>query len=269
MAKSEVEEIYDRYAKEYSGNFAPMKFSTSRVAFKFADAITWHFIAKHLPKKKSTHMLDAGGGGGWWSEKLLSLGYTNITLTDLSEKMLAQARKKLAKHGKMVRFIKSDISDMKELEDNSFGFVFSQYDPVGYCMKPKQAVAELARVARKGAFISVMVDTKYRRVPEFIEAGQIGEAERLLKTGISDDYFHPQVNFTWESLSGCFTAAGLEVKEVIGAPVFMHQVNQKVLKKLLRKKGAWQELMKIELENCTDRSLVNFAGHLQIVGRKR
>jgi hypothetical protein len=136
-------------------------------------------------------------------------------------------------------------------------------------MKPEKAMRELARVARKGAYISVMVDTKFRRVPELIADGQIKEAKQLLRTGISHDYFHPQVNFTWQSLSECFKAARLDVIEIVGAPVFMHQIGDNARAKLLRRKGAFRELLALELAHCTDRSLINSAGHVQIIGRKK
>jgi SAM-dependent methyltransferase len=165
--------------------------------------------------------------------------------------------------------VKEDIASMGKLPSSSFDFVFSQYDPVGYCMRPQQAMRELARVAKPGSFISVMVDTKFRRVPELIEAGQINEAIRLLRTSISHDYFHPQVNFTWESLCAHFASAGLDVKEVVGAPVFMHQVGDKARLLLWKNKKARAKLLKIEMENCTDRSLVNFAGHVQVIGKKK
>ena len=271
MAKSKVEKIYDQYALEYAGDFAPTSFKGARVAMEFADEITWRFIMKYLPRRKTARILDAGCGDGFWSEKLVKKGYTDITMADLSEKMLVQAEKRFAglDAAGSLRFIKSDISNMNEFEDGEFDFVFSQYDPVGYCMKPKQALGELARVAGRGAFISVMVDTKFRRVPELIGAGQVKEAKRLLRTGISNDYFHPQVNFTWESLSECFIGAGLEIKDVVGAPVFMHQVDDKARLRLWKNRKMRAKLMEIELDNCTDRSLINFAGHVQVIGKKK
>ncbi len=60
----------------------------------------------------------------------------------------------------------------------------------------------------------------------------------------------------------------MEVVEVIGAPVFVHHVNKRVEKRLRMNPKTRAILLRIELDNCTNRSLVNFAGHLQMVGRK-
>jgi len=272
MGKKKVEEIFDKYAKGYSsGAFAPRRYNTARAAMSFADDITWHFLTKYLPKRKSIKILDAGGGDGFWTQKLVELGYKNIVVADISQAMLDEAKKRFAhlETGNNVTFVKSDITDMKELETASFDFVFSQYDAVSYCLKPAQAMKELSRVAKKDAYVIVSLDTKFRRVSELIEAELIDEAEKLLKTNISYEFDFPQYNLTWEELSDCFVKAGLTVIEVIGAPVFMHQVDEQILKKLETNPKIRSRLLQIELAHCTNKSLVNFAGHLQMVGQKK
>lgn len=271
MPKTKVEETFDKYAEGYSSNaFAPARYDTARAAMSFADDITWHFLTKYLPKHKSITILDAGGGDGYWAQKLAELGYKNIVIADISQGMLDEAAKRFAKlkinHN--VAFVKSDITNMKEFKTATFDFVFSQYDAVSYCMKPAQAIKELAKVAKKGAHVIASLDTKFKRVPELIEASKINEAEQLLKTNISYDYDFPQHNLTHEELTEYFTKAGLTVIEIIGAPVFMHQVNEQILKKLEADPKIRSRLLKMELAHCTNKSLVNFAGHLQIVGQK-
>ena len=271
MSENEVEEIYDKYAKGYSsGDFAPETFDTARAAMGFADDITWHFLTKFLPEKKSIRILDAGAGDGYWAQKLAEMGYGNIVLADISQGMLDKAKERFAKlkiqHN--AEFVKSDITNMVEFKPSTFDYVFSQYDAVSYCLKPREAIKELARVSKKGAHVIVCLDTKFRRVSELIEANQIDRAEELLKTNVSYDFSHPQYNLTWEELAGYFESAGLTVVEVVGAPVFMHQVNEKILEKLEKDAETRSRLLEIELDNCTNRSLVNFAGHLQMIGRK-
>jgi S-adenosylmethionine-dependent methyltransferase len=271
MRKKKVEEIFDKYAKGYSsGPFAPPRYDTARTAMSFADDITWHFLTKYIPKRKSVKILDAGGGDGFWAQRLVELGYKNIVLMDISQGMLNEAEKRFAqlKIEHNVKFVKSDITDMKEFETASFDFVFSQYDALSCCMKPAEAMKELARVAKKGTYVVVSLDTKFRRVSELIEAGKIDEAEGLLKTNISYDFDFPQYNLTWEELSEYYVKAGLIVLEVIGAPVFMHQVDERILEKLEADSKIRSRMLKIELAHCTNRSLVNFAGHLQMVGQK-
>jgi len=271
MPRVKVEKIFDKYAKGYSSNtFAPPRYDTSRAAMSFADDITWHFITKYLPKRKSITILDAGGGEGYWAQKLVELGYKNIVIADISQGMLNEASERFAnlKTRHNATFVKSDIANMKEFKTASFDFVFSQYDAVSLCMESAEAIKELGRVAKKDAYVIASLDVKFRRVPELIEAGKTNEAEQLLKTNISYDYDFPQYNLTWEELTEYFTKAGLTVVEVIGAPVFMHQVDEQILQRLEADPKTRNRLLKMELAHCTDKSLVNFAGHLQIVGRK-
>jgi len=262
--KPEVESFFDQYAKDYTYDDLPPG------AMRFADDITWHFIVKYLPKNLSAKILDAGAGEGYWSQKLIEIGYKNIVLLDISQGMLNEARKRFSEINLNfnIKFIKGDITNMKELEDDTFDFVFSQYDAVSYCLKPKLAMKELTRVAKTNSFIIVSLDSKFSRVLEFIEAEQLSELKRLLQTNISNEMGFPTYNLTWEELVECYEEAGLRVLEVVGAPIFMHLVSKEISEKLESDSKIRGELLKIELENCTNKSLVNFAGHLQIIGKK-
>ena len=55
---------------------------------------------------------------------------------------------------------------------------------------------------------------------------------------------------------------------MIGAPVFMHQVSDKSRKFVEDDELIRERMLELELQHCTNRSLVNFAGHLMMVGQK-
>lgn len=270
MRDRKAEEYFDGIAENYALGEPEDPFARfARCAFSFADDITWHFIKKYIPTDKSIKILDAGAGEGFWAQKLFELGYRNITLLDISKGMLEQAKKRFSSiDGPHISFIKSDIADMKEVAAMEFDFIFSQYDAVSLSMKPRESVRELTRVAKPGSHIVLSMDTKFRRVPELIEAGRIDDAEKLLKTNVSYDFEFPQYNLTWQELREHFEACSLVVLEIVGAPVFMHQVNEKTLESLEKDLKMRNRLLKMELDYCTDTSLVNFAGHIQIIGEK-
>ncbi len=83
-----------------------------------------------------------------------------------------------------------------------------------------------------------------------------------------NDFQHPQYNFTWEELNQLMEQAGCEVVEIVGALVFMHP-SDPVREELEKSPEIRKKLLTMELQHCTNRSLVNFAGHLLIVGKKR
>ena len=143
--KEKVEEFFDEYAEVYdSGKYPSVMNTNPRTAMSFADDITWHFMLKYIPKNKDIKILDAGAGDGYWAEKFIELGYEHLTLLDISEKMLDEAKIRLSKLKEKfeAQFIKGNIIDMKELKSDLFDYAFSQYDAVSYCMKPKQALKE-------------------------------------------------------------------------------------------------------------------------------
>ncbi|MHA1585183.1 MAG: class I SAM-dependent methyltransferase [Promethearchaeota archaeon] len=269
-----VENIYDKYAEDYNGDFAPSTFNTGRAGLSFCNDITMFYLKKYLPSNKSLLIVDIGAGDGYWVEKLIELGYYNFLLTDLSQNMLKEAKKRFNKFvaadkNLKIQYTKADIRDLNSIESNSFDFVMSLFDPVSYCLDPPKAMKELARIAKPGANIIVSLDTKYRRVPELIEAKQIDKVEELLKSNISYDFGHAQYNLTWEELEQDFKQARLEVLETIGAPVFMHQVKREILTELEKNSLIHKRMLEIELKNCTNKSLINFAGHLMMIGRKK
>ncbi len=270
MPDRDVEKFYGKHAKSYSSGGFPESRYESRAAMSFADDITWHFLTKYLPDDRGTRILDAGGGDGYWAERFIELGYQKIVISDISLEMLSQAKNRISrlKQKHNTEYVRSDIAKMDNIDSEVFDYVFSQYDAVSYCMRPEAAISELSRVAKRGAFVLVSLDTMYKRVPELIDALLIDEAENLLQTNISYDWSFPQYNLTWEELANYFESANLDVVEVVGAPVFMHQVSDAKRQILESDEGLRERLLKLELQHCTNRSLVNFAGHLMMIGKK-
>jgi ubiquinone/menaquinone biosynthesis C-methylase UbiE len=275
VTKSRVEEYYERHARSYSprGGFSPDDIGNS---LYFGDQITWHFLKKYAPRRKTSLILDAGGGTGDWALLFAKLGYRNIVLADISQSMLDEAKRKFVTVENMtVSCVKSDIANLKEFPTGAFDFVFSQGDPISLCLKPRAAVKALSRVAKKGAHVIAMMDTKFARVPRLIEAGKLNQAVKLLKTNIAwdawdewNDQEFPSRPLTWEELAEYFEQAGLEVVEIIGAEVFTNHIRKNVLDKLKADPKTRKSLLKMEFEYCTNRSLVNMARHLQMVGLK-
>ena len=124
--------------------------------------VTWHNLKKYLPKSKNTIILDAGGGTGYWSRRLANFGY-NLICTDVAEKMLDYGEIRSKKDGleDKIEFQKVDILDMDCFSDEYFDMVIAEGDPVSYCGNPKGAILELARVAKKKAYVCISVDNFY------------------------------------------------------------------------------------------------------------
>lgn len=60
--------------------------------------------------EKDASIIDIGGGDSLLVDYLLNLGYTNITVLDISGKALSKAKKRLGDHAKLVKWIEADAS---------------------------------------------------------------------------------------------------------------------------------------------------------------
>ena len=230
--------------------------------------ITWRNLKKYLPKKKSAVILDAGGGTGFWSRRLAKLGY-NVVCTEIAQKMLdvgVTRAKKENLHTK-IEFRNVDITDMTCFESNSFDMVIAQGDPVGYCGNPRKAIRELSRVAKKGAHVSVSVDSFYAMVGRLLVQKDYERFEKLLKTHVSE-FDHPQYNFTTSELRNMFKKNGLKVVNIIGKPVFPIFIQRGKVKEMLEDKQFFKKLLLLEDKFNNEPSIVGLSGHIQIIGKK-
>lgn len=65
-------------------------------------------------------IIDIGGGDSYLMDALLDLGYTNLTLLDISAKAIERIKARLGEKSSKVTFIVSDIFDFKPIEPYDF-----------------------------------------------------------------------------------------------------------------------------------------------------
>ena len=82
----------------------------------------WHELKKMLPDFDTTRVLDLGCGFGWHCKYAIENGAESVVGIDLSEKMLAEARK--INSDKAIEYIKMPIEDI-DYPKNSFDVVIS------------------------------------------------------------------------------------------------------------------------------------------------
>jgi 2-polyprenyl-3-methyl-5-hydroxy-6-metoxy-1,4-benzoquinol methylase len=61
---------------------------------------------------KNARIIDVGGGDSNLVDKLLDLGFKNITVLDISAKALERAKERLGEKAQMVKWIECDIKDL-------------------------------------------------------------------------------------------------------------------------------------------------------------
>ncbi len=255
--------FHDKIAEAYESSYTEPFW---QLYFK----VTWHNLKKYLPQKKGAKVLDAGGGTGFWSRKLAERDY-HVVCSDIAPKML-DVGSKLAEKEKLEKkkeFKHLDIANMKCFEDNSFDMVVAQGDPVGYCGDPQKALNELTRVAKKGAHVSVSIDSFYARLGILLSQKDFKQIEKLLNTNISEfDNRFTQYNFTLEELKKMFETSGLKVVDAIGKLVFIRFIPRNKINEMLSDKTFFNKIYEIEIKFNNDPSVIGQCGHIQMIGKK-
>lgn len=260
MKENKSVKYHDKIARTYDSDYEEKR-------WKIAREVEWAKIQKYLPAKG--RILDAGGGTGSFSIKFAKLGY-DVVLTDLSEGMLKIAEKKVQneKLDSKITILKQDITKMKDLKSNSFNFVVSLGDPVSYCLQEEKAIKELARVAKKGAYVLITVDSLFRTILGMIKQQDWKGLEKVERTSRSmfagGSYL--QHNFRVGELKKLFIKNGLEIVDVFGMMNFVNKVEG--IERILENKNNYHKIQELEQKYASEPSIVGLAGHIGIVGRK-
>ncbi len=256
--------FHDRVAGRYDASY------DNDAYWAFYRELTWRQLKRCPPSDLSVRVLDVGAGTGLWGLKLAKSGY-RVTLTDISPKMLDQARRKAEEqgHSSRVEFAEADIVDLAGLPDGAFGLVVAQGDPLSFASDVSRAAASLRRVTAPGGRVIASVDATYGAIPAFFEAGGVAELPSFLRTGRSEWLAHdpderfPVTHFTPDSLRRLFERAGFEVEGLIGKTV----LPVRRWRELLENRETFDLLLSLEQSLHAEEALLGGASHLEIVAR--
>jgi 2-polyprenyl-3-methyl-5-hydroxy-6-metoxy-1,4-benzoquinol methylase len=94
-------------------------------------------------------IIDIGGGDSFFVDHLLQLGYTNITVLDISEEAIFKAKKRLLNNSEKVNWIVSDITDFKPTtkydfwyDRAAFHFLTEEKDIASYLQAAKDGISK-------------------------------------------------------------------------------------------------------------------------------
>lgn len=240
--------------------------------FALYHRVTLDNIRRFLPEEKGSVILDAGGGTGIWSVELLKMGY-RVVLTDISAEMLGQAKKKVRELGleSQIEIICSDICSMPQFPDNHFAMVLCEGDPLSYCGNHHAAIKEFVRVVKPGGAVIASVDNRASTLKWLRDEDDRETVQRLLTKGDivmtqeQEETRYVIHAFTPEELRELLKSNGLSVERIIGKLTIAHR-----LPWFRSEVPAVQEwLYHLELKYNYNPAFYPWAGHLEIVGRKK
>jgi SAM-dependent methyltransferase len=222
--KGANERYHDRVAARYDDVYAKDPY------WEYYFEVGWRRMKRRLPSDLGKPALDVGCGTGRYGIPLLKSGF-RVVFSDLSRKMLDRAEVVVATtaKGRGATFVQSDLQDLAEFQDDAFGVVVAQGDPLSFVPDPAAAVRAMARVAAPGAIVVASVDGRYGGVDAFFKRAKPGEVEELeafLKDGRTEwladarDERFPTRAFVPEDLRRFGERAGLETLEIVGKTLF-------------------------------------------------
>lgn len=261
---------YDVVANTYdqSANYA----LAQKLIWQTYDHLTWKPCEHLLPTDRHIHVLDAGGGGGKFGVMFARLGH-RVTVLDISEQMVEQARKVFAAAGLEAQadYVVGDVRTLN-FPDRHFDFVFCEGDPVSYCLDDyPQAMRELVRVARPGAPVVLGLDSRYEHFMGGLQSDNKAQALDILLTGRSTcPYGLPVHTFTFVELLKGMQAAGAEVDEIFGKPVLFWEMIQAMNAARGPDFRASQHMDEVlAMQERLSRELPMCGGHYQVMAHRR
>jgi SAM-dependent methyltransferase len=167
----ELAERYDVWAKDYDRDLLETFGRT-------LNDPSIQQVVKYVPK--NARLLDAGAGTGLVGEYLHQQGYTNLTAIDISEGMLAEARKRNV-YTELHQMV---LGEPLAFADDSFDAIISiGVFTVGHA--PSRSFDELIRISKPGGKIVFTMRTNFYESSDFKE--KFAALETALKWELVDN----------------------------------------------------------------------------------
>jgi len=212
-------------------------------------------------------VLDAGAGPGRFALELRRLG-AEIVALDVSQAQLDLLRQRLPDVDARV----GDVTDLSSFADGSFDVAVCYGGPLSYVLdRAGEAIAELARVTRRGGFVLVSVmspaGTVVHAIRELLDLARRDGVERQLaiaRTGFlpeGRDYGHLGMHlFRWSELESMLARHGDVVASAAAGLIPDPRPEEPGLRELVRR---------LEAELCEEPGVVSCGQHIVAALRTR
>ena len=261
--RSSVQRYHDRVAGRYDQTYADSYWA-------WHDALTWDYLKPFLPRDMSARVVDLGCGTGKWGAKLVKSGYS-VTSVDISQQMLDQARRKMARldRGGRAEFLQADLCDLSALPPRGFALAIALGDPIGCTASPATALKQIRRILRADGTLVATFDNRLAGIDYYLSKGDRSALARFLRNGKThwltrdvEERF-PIFTFTPGDVRLLVETAGFEVLDIVGKTVLSMRHYRSLLATSQDRRG-WA---RIEKSLCRDSAAMGRAPHIQVACR--
>ena len=246
--------------------------------------MTMSILEKNLPALSDGaefSVLDLGGGAGVYSFPLAKKGY-KVTLADLSETLLEQAKKQ-KEEDKVDNLISCDqvnATDLSRYKDSSFDVVLL-FGPLYHLTEKaerEKCAGEIRRVLKTGgkvfaSFIpylsgSIALVQRFCWCPDQVDINTLeecfdsGKFKNLSDNGFQEGYYPPS-----EEIEKLFAANGFEKQLLRSIRGFGYEKEDVIFK--FKNKLVFSKLLALIDSTTGDKSIIEMCGHAMYVGVKK
>ena len=229
---------------------------------------------------KVVSILDLGGGAGVYSFPLAKAGY-QVTLADLSEALLALAKKQ-KEEDNVTNLISCDLvnaTDLSQYKNEQFDVVLL-FGPLYHLLENderQKCVAEVRRVLKPqgkvfASFIpylsgSIALVSRFCWSPEQVsletlkEAFNSGKFNNLSDHGFQEGYYPKS-----EEIETLFVQNGFEKITLRSIRGFGYEKEDMIFK--FKNKNAFKDILNLISQTAEDKSIIETCGHAMYVGVK-
>lgn len=226
-------------------------------------------------------ILDLGGGAGVYAFPLAERGY-KVTLADLSETLLAQAKNKKEEDNvpNLISCDQINATDLSYYNDNSFDVVLL-FGPLYHLLENSErsaCIKEIHRVLKPGgkvfaSFIpylsgSIALLSRFYWRPEQVDINTLcevfksGQFKNLSDSGFQEGYYP-----TSEEIENLFDANGFEKIVLRSIRGFGYEKEDMIYK--FENTPDFDKIIGLINDTAADKSIVEMCGHAIYVGRKK
>ena len=248
--------------------------------------MTMRILEKNFPMlgagvASEVSVLDLGGGAGVYSFPLAKKGY-KVTLADLSETLLAQAKnqKEEDKVENLIACDQVNATDLSCYKDNSFDVVLL-FGPLYHLTEKderEKCVSEIRRVLKTGgkvfaSFIphlsgSIALVQRFCWSPDQVDINTLeecfnsGKFKNLSSNGFQEGYYPAS-----EEIEKLFAVNGFEKQLLRSIRGFGYEKEDVIFK--FKNKNVFSKILELIDSTAGDKSIIEMCGHAMYIGVKK
>ena len=250
--------------------------------------LLWNEIHRCIGSQKNLKILDAGAGPGRFSIPLAEAGH-HVVHIDISMEMLEIAKQRInPDFSENIVFIKSDISQGFDYEDNTFDIVLCLDSPLSFCYDNYiEVVKDLIRITKSKIILCVankhgviLEDAgefdlenfgKLKTIKEVFRTGTllVDEEMKKLEPGIMPSWHA----FTPQELENLVKENGCQVMRISAPGTFARFMDIDLLRKLIDNQENYMDFLNFEEEFDKQKEISGvgaiFAGGLLLSAMKK